>query len=262
MRRAISPAMIPPPSGRPSAYPAKTRGCPGVARNPAPHRTEAEAAAPTSRLGIIPGSRASSAPAAPRTRNHPHVHWERSSRASMTRPFPGPSPRALGADGVEQLADAGRGTRTIPACVGGSSCTTRTSRSAQGHPRTRGEQFGLSGCWAPSMVLALACRLKPSSRRRPATVSAETRCPWRVSSAASFRVDFVVQRRGDIGSPRSSGSTSASSAGLSPESSSAAFFRPPSGWRTRPNGAWQEPSSAAPRETVASRTPRLQRRRS
>lgn len=52
-------------------------------------------------------------------------------------------------------------------------------------------------------------------------------------------------RSGDIGSPRSSGSTSASSAGLSPESSSAAFFRPQQGWRTHPNGAWQEPSSAA-----------------
>ncbi len=95
----------------------------------------------------------------------------------------------------------------------------------------------LSGCWAPSTVLALACRLKPSSRSRPATVSAETRCPWRVSSADSFRVDFVVQRSGDIGSPRSSGSTSASSAGRSPESSTAAFFRPPPGGRTRPNRA-------------------------
>ena len=27
--------------------------------------------------------------------------------------------------------------------------------------------------------------------------------PWRVSSAASARVDFVVHRSGDIGSPRS-----------------------------------------------------------
>lgn len=59
------------------------------------------------------------------------------------------------------------------------------------------------------MVLGLACRLKPSSRSSPATVSAETRWPRRVSSAASFRVDFVVQRTGDIGSPRSSGSTNA-----------------------------------------------------
>jgi len=43
-------------------------------------------------------------------------------------------------------------------------------------------------------------------RSRPATVSAETRWPCpRVSSAASFRVDFVVQRSGDIGWPRSSG---------------------------------------------------------
>lgn len=176
--------------------------------------------------------------------------------------YTGPSPRALGAE-LPRFDDPAL-PGTIPTGAGSrwSRAARRCGSRDQDHPRTRGEQFGLSGCWAPSMVLALACRLKPSSRRRPATVSAETRCPWRVSSAASFRVDFVVQRRGDIGSPRSSGSTSASSAGLSPESSSAAFFRPLSGWRTRPNGAWQEPSSAAPRETVASRTPRLQRRRS
>ena len=37
--------------------------------------------------------------------------------------------------------------------------------------------------------------------------------PRAVSSSASFAVDFVVHRNGDFGSPRVSGSTSASSAG-------------------------------------------------
>jgi hypothetical protein len=54
--------------------------------------------------------------------------------------------------------------------------------------------------------------------------------PWRVSSAASLRVDLVVHRSGDTGSPRSSGSTRASSAERSPRSTSAARLRPP----TRP----------------------------
>lgn len=60
--------------------------------------------------------------------------------------------------------------------------------------------------------------------------------------------DFVVQRSGDIGSPSSSGSSSSG-----PES--VAFFRPPPGRRTRPNGAWPESSSATPRETVPPWTP-------
>lgn len=54
---------------------------------------------------------------------------------------------------------------------------------------------------------------QPSSRSRAATVSAPTRCPWRVNSTANVRVDLVVHRNGDIGSPRSSGSTSRNSAG-------------------------------------------------
>src|SRR5262249_32015202 len=77
------------------------------------------------------------------------------------------------------------------------------------------------------MVLALPCRLNPSARSRSPTVSALTRWPWRVSSAASFRVDLVVHRSGDTGSPLSSGSTRPSSAGTSPRSRSAARLRPP-----------------------------------
>ena len=105
------------------------------------------------------------------------------------------------------------------------------------------------------MVLALPCRLNPSSRSRSATVSAPTRWPWRVSSPASVRVDLVVHRSGDIGSPRSSGSTRASSAGRSPGSTSAARLRPPPGRRARPSGSAPESSSSTPSDTVASRTP-------
>jgi hypothetical protein len=78
-----------------------------------------------------------------------------------------------------------------------------------------------SGCCLPSRVLALPCRLNPSRRSKSATVSALTLYPWRVSSPASLRVDLVVHRSGDIGSPRSCGSTNASSAGTSPGSRSA-----------------------------------------
>src|ERR1700733_8608625 len=105
------------------------------------------------------------------------------------------------------------------------------------------------------MVLALPCRLNPSARSRSPTVSAPTRWPWRVSSPARWRVDFVVHRSGDTGSPRSSGSTRSSSAGSSPGSRSAARLRPPPGRRTRPSGAAPESSSSTPSDTVASRTP-------
>lgn len=43
----------------------------------------------------------------------------------------------------------------------------------------------------------MAWRLNASSLSRSATVSAETRWPYPVSSSASLRVDFVVHRSGD-----------------------------------------------------------------
>ncbi len=86
-------------------------------------------------------------------------------------------------------------------------------------------------------------------------MSAEIRCPWEVSSVARCRVDFVVHRSGDMGSPRMSGSTRASNAGRSPEFRSATRLRPPPGRRIRPSGAWPESNSVTPVETVASRTP-------
>ena len=77
-----------------------------------------------------------------------------------------------------------------------------------------------SRCWAPSSVLALACRLNPAPRSSRPAVGADTGRPCRVSSVARCRSDLVVHRSGDSGSPRSSGSTNASNAGTSPASSS------------------------------------------
>ena len=57
--------------------------------------------------------------------------------------------------------------------------------------------------------------------------------PIAVSSRASVRVDFVVHRSGDSGSPRVSGSMSESKFSSSSGSATSAFFRPPPGLRTR-----------------------------
>ncbi|MGX1471537.1 UNVERIFIED_CONTAM: hypothetical protein RKD50_000345 [Streptomyces canus] len=86
------------------------------------------------------------------------------------------------------------------------------------------------------------------TRNRPATRSA------RVSSRASVRVDFTVYRSGDIGPPRTSGSTRANSAIRSPGSRSAALRRPPPGRRTRPRGSSPASSSNTPLRTVVSLT--------
>jgi hypothetical protein len=72
---------------------------------------------------------------------------------------------------------------------------------------------------------------------------------------ASSAGSLVVHRSGDIGSPRSCGSTRASSAGRSPGSASAARLRPPPGLRAPPSGSAPESSSLTPSDTVASRTP-------
>ncbi len=74
------------------------------------------------------------------------------------------------------------------------------------------------------------------------------------------RVDLFGQRRdGGVEEvdafPRSSGSTSASSAGRSPGSRSAARLRPPPSPRTRPGSASALSSSRSPRATVPSRAP-------
>src|SRR4029453_4301247 len=92
----------------------------------------------------------------------------------------------------------------------------------------------------------------PRPRGSAATVSAPTGCPCRVSSAASFGVDFTVQRNGDSGSPRRSGSTSASRAGTRPGSRSRSRLRPAPTARTRSAGS--PPNSRAPRAAVDSAT--------
>lgn len=57
---------------------------------------------------------------------------------------------------------------------------------------------------------------------------------------------FTVQRSGDVESPLSSGSTSASSASRRPGSRSTALFRPPPGLRTPPNGSSPASNSSTP----------------
>ena len=79
--------------------------------------------------------------------------------------------------------------------------------------------------------------------------------PGGASSPASVRTDLPVHRSGDSGSPRSSGLTSASSAGTSPGSVWGSGLRPPPGRRARPSGSCPDSSSRAPSDTVPSRTP-------
>src|SRR3954470_12227097 len=114
-----------------------------------------------------------------------------------------------------------------------------------------------SGCCAPSSVLAVPCRLKPLARSSWPTVGAETGCPRSVSSAARCRSDFVVQRSGDIGSPRSSGSTSPSSDVTRSGSCAVTGLRPPPARLARPAGSGSSPqsSSVTPRRTVVGLTP-------
>lgn len=102
----------------------------------------------------------------------------------------------------------------------------------------RNNTIGRGGCAAD--------RLRCGARR---SVPAHARAGGRHHS-----VRFTVQRNGDIGSPRSSGSTSASSAGRRPGSRSTAFFRPPPALRTRPKGSSPASNSRAPSRTVVSLT--------
>jgi hypothetical protein len=84
--------------------------------------------------------------------------------------------------------------------------------------------------------LGVALQLNPFSFSSRPTVGAVTWCPCRDSSAARCRNDFVVQRNGDIGSPRSSGSTRPSSAGTRDGSTASARIRPPPGVPNSPLG--------------------------
>ena len=107
---------------------------------------------------------------------------------------------------------------------------------------------------APSRVLALACRLNPSSCSSPPTVSAETLCPLpgQLGRQVAGRHRRPAQRRLRIAPP--GGSTSASSAvqqpriGLGP-------LAAPAGRRARPSGSAPASSSATPSDTVGTRRP-------
>src|SRR5664279_2871201 len=108
-----------------------------------------------------------------------------------------------------------------------------------------------SGCWRPSTVLALPCRLYPAFFNSRPTVSALTSLPAVVSSSARCDVDFVVHRKADSGSPLVSGSTSLSNAGAKPASTTSAAGRPAPTARTRPSGTTPDSNSRAPRATVS-----------
>ena len=68
-------------------------------------------------------------------------------------------------------------------------------------------------------------------------------------------MDLAVHRSGDSGSPRDSGSTSASSARTSPGSASSTLGRPAPLRRTRPSGSIPDSSARAPRDTVSALAP-------
>src|SRR5271165_6004408 len=92
-----------------------------------------------------------------------------------------------------------------------------------------------SGLSAPSRVLLLACRLNFCFFSNSPTTVWLILCPSLSSSAASRRRLLHVQRSGDIGSPRASGSTSAFRSSSKPGSVSVNDLRPPPGRRTPPS---------------------------
>lgn len=109
------------------------------------------------------------------------------------------------------------------------------------------ETFGVFEGTTPAPCTCPTLRSPPlplcSSRSRPT-----------LSSAARLLVGSTVQRCRDIGSPRSSGSTSASSAGRRPGSRSTTFFRPPPGLRTRSEGSSPASNPTRPLRTAVSLT--------
>ena len=114
-----------------------------------------------------------------------------------------------------------------------------------------------SGWRAPSRDFAGACSEWSLPLSAAAGRSAGcTGDPAQSGPPARWRRLLVVHRSGDSGSPRVESATSPSSAGSSPGSVTASFFRPPPGRRTRPGGAVPpEPSSAAPSATVCHDAP-------
>ena len=122
----------------------------------------------------------------------------------------------------------------------------RTRRSMRRNCASR------SGCWRPSSVLRLACRLQPSSCSRRFTVRSLTGCPASRNRSANRAALLHVQRSGSVGSPRVTGSSSRSSASTKPASRAVSVLRPPPGRRCRaaPTGAAPASSSLNPARTV------------
>jgi len=102
-----------------------------------------------------------------------------------------------------------------------------------------------SGCRPPSIVLALPCRLKLSSRSSAATVGADTLWPRPMSSSAGWRRLLVVHRSGRHRVATRPGSTRATSAAFTPGSVLVTLLRPPSTCRVRPSGS---PPARSPRQ--------------
>jgi len=73
--------------------------------------------------------------------------------------------------------------------------------------------------------------------------------------SASFTVDFVVHRSGDIGSPRVNGSTNASNTAHTAGSLRSAAGRPAPLARTRPSATSPASSSATPLPTMSAEAP-------
>ena len=107
-----------------------------------------------------------------------------------------------------------------------------------------------SGCDAPSRLLRTDCSRFPSSRSNRPTVVELTFQPVLDSAAASFARLLHVQRNGDSGSPRVTGSTSFSSACLMAGWDCSMPGRPAPGWRIRPRSATPDSSSLRPLRIV------------
>lgn len=90
----------------------------------------------------------------------------------------------------------------------------------------------------------------PEVMQQPSTVVALTCHPCAVNAAASFALLLHVQRNGEVGSRRITGSTSASSAALSPGCAVSILGRPAPGRRSRPAGAPPSANSRRPLRIV------------
>jgi hypothetical protein len=107
----------------------------------------------------------------------------------------------------------------------------------------------------PLLRLAITQQTVAMSRSICATFSWLISCRRPVNSRASVRVLLHVQRKGDSGSPRLKGSTSASNTPGNRGSRTAKLHRPPPGRRTRSSGKGGSASSPIPLVMVTRDSP-------